>query len=292
VLPLDDAYSAVTEGGVVCVEHPSAQRLIRLTGPQRAWFLQNTVTADIEGAAVGSVVESCLLDEKGRVFAHFFAGIAGDAIYVADEPFYGPRLAEWFVSRRFRTKVEIELLDEPLRTVIGTRGDGFTTDPVAFGRAIGDVAAIDRFGGDLPSSEGPTAPFELYELLRIEAGVPSFGVDYDERTLPQEAGLAHTLSVEKGCYVGQETVARIHFRGHVNKVVRTLRFDGPVLPGVELTYRGELVGRVTSAVVSPRFGPVGMGMVRVEPAEGAILRAGDADVTLGPVPEGTKVKAS
>lgn len=264
------------------VEHPPAQRLIRLTGEQRVWFLQNTITADVEAVAPGEWVESCLLDEKGRVFAHFFVGVASDEIYVADDPFYRPRLADWFISRRFRTKVEIEPLDEPLRTLIGTDLPGFT--PVQFGRRLGDVPIVDRFGGD----DKPNAPFELLEVLRIEAGVPAFGVDYDERTLPQEAGLQHTLSVEKGCYVGQETVARIHFRGHINKVVRTLRFSSEVPVGTELTYEGSVVGRVTSSVVSPRLGPIGIGMVRVEPPEGAELNDGEA--ILGPLPEGTKVK--
>jgi len=267
------------------VEHPPAQRLIRLTGEQRVWFLQNTITADVEAVRPGEWVESCLLDEKGRVFAHFFVGVAADEIFIADEPFYGPRLAEWFVSRRFRTKVEIEPLDEPLRTLIGTSADGFT--PVQFGRHLGEVPIVDRFGGD----DVPDASFELLDLLRIEAGVPRFGVDYDERTLPQEAGLSRTLSVEKGCYVGQETVARIHFRGHINKTLRTLRFDEEVAVGSALTLDGANVGRVTSSVTSPRFGPLGIGMVRVEPPEGAELEAGGVRAVLGPLPEGTKVKS-
>jgi len=289
VLSLDDAYAAALDGGV-CVEHPAAPRLIRLTGPQRVWFLQNTVTADVEGVAPGEWVESCLLDEKGRVFAYFFVGVSPDEIFIADNPAYGPRLAEWFASRRFRTKVDIEPLDVKRFTCIGGNvpSSGFVSDPPRFGRTFGDLAACDEFTDALQAD----APFELYDVLRIEAGFGRYGVDYDERTLPQEAGLSHTLSVEKGCYVGQETVARIHFRGHVNRALRTLRFDGPVEVGSDLTYRDELVGRVTSSVVSPRFGPIGIGMVRVEPVEGAILRVGDVDATLGPVPEGTKVKAS
>jgi folate-binding protein YgfZ len=286
VLSLADAYEYVTSGGTVCVEHPRVPRLIRLGGPQRAWFLQNTVTADIEGASSGDVVESCLLDEKGRVFAHFFCGIGDDEIWIADEPAYGPRLADWFGSRRFRTKVDIELRDDALHTVIGEKGDGFV--PLSFARSLGDVPVVDRFGTD----ETPDAPLELYELLRIEGGVPRYGVDYDERTLPQEAGLTNTLAMDKGCYVGQETVARIHFRGHINKVLRTLRFDRAVDPGSVLTLDGQDVGRVTSFVSSPRFGPIGIGMARAELAERTTLEANGAAATLGPLPEGTKVKAS
>jgi folate-binding protein YgfZ len=285
VLSLEESYGRAFDTGVV-VEHPPAERLIRLTGPQRVWFLQNTITADVEAAAPGEWIESCLLDEKGRVFAYFFVGIAEDEIWIADNPAYGARLADWFVSRRFRTKVEIEPIEVKRFTRIGgaVPSSGFTTDPARFGRSIGELAACDEFDDALVAD----APFELYELLRVEAGYGRFGVDFDERTLPQEAGLARTLSVEKGCYVGQETVARIHFRGHINKVLRTLRSEMPLEIGAELTLDGENIGRITSAVVSPRLGPVGIGMVRVEPPEGPI----DGGVTLGPLPEGTKVKAS
>jgi folate-binding protein YgfZ len=142
--------------------------------------------------------------------------------------------------------------------------------------------------------EVPEAPAELYDVFRVEAGVGRFGVDFGERDLPQEAGLTRVVSVEKGCYVGQETVARIHFRGHINKVLRPLTFDGvdsDGLVGRELRAGDVVVGRVTSAVRSPRNGVVGLGMVRVEPAEGAPLEVeGGGVATLGPLPEGTKVK--
>ena len=286
MLSLDEAYRAVADGGVVCVEHEPAQRLSRLAGPQRVWFLQNTITADLEAASPGDVVESCLLDEKGRVFAHFYCGVTDEEIWISDEPAYGPRLADWFVSRRFRTKVEIEPLDETLLTWVGLREEAFA--PPSFPRTLGEVPIVDRFGGE----DVPDAPIGLLELLRIEGGVPRYGVDYDERTLPQEAGLTRTLAMEKGCYVGQETVARIHFRGHINKVLRTLRFDRAIPAGTELMLDGENVGRVTSVADSPRFGPIGIGMARAELAEDTALVAGEAAATLGPLPEGTKVKTS
>ena len=127
-------------------------------------------------------------------------------------------------------------------------------------------------------------------MTTVRELVAKFGVDFDDKTLPQEAGLSRTLAMEKGCYVGQETVARIHFRGHINKVVRTLRFEREVPVGTDLTYEGAPVGRVTSSVVSPRLGPLGIGMVRVEPLEGASLDANGVEAIIGPLPEGTKVK--
>jgi len=251
------------------------------------WFLQNTVTADVEAAEAGTWIESCLLDERGRVFAHFLVGVADDEIYLSDVPAYGERLADWFRSRRFRTKVEIEELDAQRFTMFGPsiEPERFVPEPPSFGRSFGDVPACDVF-----APREANAPIELYELLRIEAGFGRFGVDFDDRTLPQEAGLTRTLAMEKGCYVGQETVARIHFRGHINKVLRTLRFDGRVDVGTDLRLDGEAIGHVTSFVMSPRFGPIGIGMVRVEPPEGAELSASSVRAKLGPIPEGTKVK--
>jgi tRNA-modifying protein YgfZ len=288
VLSLDAAYEAVIAGDEVVVAHPPARRLIRLSGPQRVWFLQNTITADIESAEPGTWVESCLLDERGRVFAHFLAGIAADEIFIADVPAYGARLADWFVSRRFRTKIDVEQLETSRFTRIGAEAspETFETGPVRFHRSFGDISAIDVFDDGLVAD----APDELYDLLRIEAGYGRYGVDFDERTLPQEAGLSRTLSTDKGCYVGQETVARIHFRGHINKVLRTLRFDDDVPVGTDLLLGTDVVGRVTSSVRSPRLGPVGLAIVRVEPEEGADLVAGGVRAVLGPIPEGTKVK--
>jgi folate-binding Fe-S cluster repair protein YgfZ len=100
------------------------------------------------------------------------------------------------------------------------------------------------------------------------------------------------VSVEKGCYVGQETIARIHFRGHVNRVLRTLEFtDQLPAAGTKLFWNGGPAGTVKSTVVSPGRGPIGLGLVRVEPPAGAALDVdGGGQATVGPVPEGTKIK--
>ena len=117
-----------------------------------------------------------------------------------------------------------------------------------------------------------------WEIARVENGRPEFGLDMTEDTIPQEANLDdwHAISYTKGCYTGQETVARVHFRGHVNKHLRGLRFDSaqPLPPSAQLfDAEGKLVGDVRSTVLSPRLGPIALGMVRREIAPGTVLVA-------------------
>lgn len=116
---------------------------------------------------------------------------------------------------------------------------------------------------------------EAYEVWRVERGVPAYGADIDEGTLPQETGQeARAISYEKGCYTGQELVARIHYRGHVNRLLRGLAFgdgpgDAPPPRGQELYRDDRPAGLVTTPALSPRFGPIALGYVRreVEPGE-------------------------
>ena len=167
-------------------------------------------------------------------------------------------------------------------------------DAVIFGDALGDVPVADVHGA--LHHELEAAPDEVLEIVRIEAGVPRFGVDYTTDHLPQEAGLTSVVPIDKGCYVGQETVARIHFRGHVNKVTRAdatrrcrrrdrRRSDAPRRSTESAS------GRSRRLRARRARGDVAIGMVRVEPPEGAELDVeGGGTAILGPVPAGTKVK--
>jgi folate-binding protein YgfZ len=113
---------------------------------------------------------------------------------------------------------------------------------------------------------------EAAECVRIERGRPLYGVDLDETVIPQEAGLnERAVSFTKGCYVGQETVARLHYRGKPNRHLRGLRLSAPYSPGTELLLGDRTVGRLTSVVESPRFGPIGLALVRREAGPGVVL---------------------
>jgi folate-binding protein YgfZ len=119
---------------------------------------------------------------------------------------------------------------------------------------------------------------ETWEIARIESGRPVWGVDMDDTTLPQEANFDDlgAISYTKGCYIGQETVARVHFRGHVNRFLRKLRFVSRPAPpkGAELLDEaGKVIGDIRSVALSPRYGGVGLGMVRREILPGTTLQA-------------------
>jgi folate-binding protein YgfZ len=122
------------------------------------------------------------------------------------------------------------------------------------------------------------AGLEAWDIARVEAGRPEWGVDMDDTTIPQEANFdaLHAISYTKGCYVGQETVARVHFRGHVNRHLRGLRAAGvePIHSGATVhDESGAQVGDVRSAVRSPRLGAIALAMIRREVEPGAALIA-------------------
>jgi folate-binding protein YgfZ len=117
--------------------------------------------------------------------------------------------------------------------------------------------------------------------LRVEAGVTGFGREINGEEFPQEARLDEAVDYEKGCYLGQETVARIHYRGQVNRLLSGLRSEMLLTAGAKLISSDKAVGQVTSAVVSPRLGPIALGYVRRQESEaGAALevRADGADL--------------
>ena len=266
----------------------AARGLLRLTGEQRVWFLQQTITADVDDLADGEWRESCFLDPKGHVLAHFRVGALGEELWLDIDPPAEP-LADWLTRYRFRTKVDIEDRSSSSVTAATHIAAPYEVvrvgDAIVFGDTIGDMK-ISVIHGRIPDGAVPIDDDEV-DRIRIEAGVARFGVDYTSDNLPQEAGLTRIVPVDKGCYVGQETVARIHFRGHVNRCVRPMRLSGVSdAVGHSLVLDGTTIGRITSATDD-----AAIGMVRVEPAEGVEVDVeGGGTATLGAVPEGTKVK--
>ena len=128
---------------------------------------------------------------------------------------------------------------------------------------------------------------DAVEIVRVEQGEPRYGIDLDDGVIPQEADLnERAVSFTKGCYVGQETVARLHYRGKPNRRLRGLRLSAPLERGTELHLDGKLVGHLTSSVVSPTLGPIGLSLLRKEAEVGATLSANEggasAEVVLLP----------
>ena len=143
-----------------------------------------------------------------------------------------------------------------------------------------DASDGERVSATLIAAGAASAGEQLAEVRRVETGRPRYGVDLDATVIPQEAGLnARAVSFEKGCYVGQETVARLYFRGKPNRHLRGLKLSGPAAHGDPLRLGEREVGRLGSVVESPRHGRIALALVRREAALGASLAVGDDGVS-------------
>ena len=132
--------------------------------------------------------------------------------------------------------------------------------------------AFERLWSRAVAAGATPAGLEAWDIARVEAGRPEWGIDIDDTTIPQEANFdaLHAISYTKGCYVRQETVARVHFRGHVNKHLRGLTAMTPLPSGAEVTdAEGKPVGDVRSSVQSPLYGCIALAMIRREVAVGS-----------------------
>jgi folate-binding protein YgfZ len=182
--------------------------------------------------------------------------------------------------------------------VMPATDDATATPPVASGGAPGAPAAVTGavvrtdVGVDVLAPAGQAAqvhaallaagaaeaPAAAAEIVRVERGRPRFGVDLDATVMPEEAGIVdRAVSFKKGCYVGQETVARLHWKGKPNRHLRGLRLSAPVATGTPVVAGDREVGTIGSSVVSPQHGPIALAILRREVAVGDRVRAGDAD---------------
>ena len=145
---------------------------------------------------------------------------------------------------------------------------------------ICDAGATEKLTGELLGRGAATVSLDAAECLRVERGRPRYGIDLDSSTIPQEAGLnERAVSFTKGCYVGQETVARLHYRGKPNRHLRGLRLSAPADSGEELRLAERSVGRLGSSAVSPKLGPIALALVRREAAPGARVNVGERGVS-------------
>lgn len=144
---------------------------------------------------------------------------------------------------------------------------------------ICDAERTAELTAALTARGAPAISEAAAECVRIERGRPRYGVDLDDTVIPQEAGLnERAVSFQKGCYVGQETVARLFYRGKPNRQLRGLRLRGPVPAGSEVTAGERVVGRITSVAASPRLGEIGLALIRREAPPGSAVVVGDERV--------------
>jgi folate-binding protein YgfZ len=236
------------------------REFVRVAGADAEDFLQRMLSNDITGAPC----EALLLTPKARVIAPVVVvRREPEDFLLLTEPGLGEVVRATLIRARFAAKVEIEPEVHRSVVVFGENGDGIPN--AEYGEA-----ALEVLDADLE----PTLSSEELERLRVEAGKPTWGKEIDDSILPAEAGLDEThVSFTKGCYPGQEPIARLRHRGKVNRRLRVLDVESAE-PGEELRYNGKAVGRVTSSVEGRA-----LAFVRIEVPEDATLEVGSESKT-------------
>jgi folate-binding protein YgfZ len=237
---------------------PRPRDFVRVAGPDAADFLQRMVSNDVEALPEGGSCDAMLLTAKGRVIAVLRVWRrAADDFLLLTEPGIGDVVCRTLVRMRIASKCEIEQEPHTSTLVFAEGVDGIANEDYG-------VPAVEVLDAEVPGRA--LDPQEL-ERLRILAGTPRVGIDVDESVFPAEAGLdARAVSWSKGCYPGQEFVARLRYRGHANRSLRVLEVEGRARRDAEICSDGKVVGRVTSSVDG-----LALGYVRSEVPDDARL---------------------
>jgi folate-binding protein YgfZ len=290
---IDAQYRELREGaGLV----DRAERgTLDVRGPDAAEFLQGQVTNDVAGLEPGHGCYAAMLNPKGRIVADMRILRATPERFLVDTE----GAAQDVVLRDLRMyKIgrQVEVADTPehsILSVIGPRsgevvesalgtsppGEEHSLNEVQDGvfavrtnLGIDIVAEAERaaeLGERLLEAGAQPASLEAAEIVRVESGRPRHGVDMTADNLPAEAAIVErAVSFTKGCYVGQEPVARMHYKGHPNRHLRGLRLSAPADSGAVLLASGKAVGSLTSVVLSPALGRIGLALLRREVAPG------------------------
>jgi folate-binding protein YgfZ len=309
--PQLDAHRAVREAcGLV---DRSERGKLAFTGSGAKAFLQGQVTNDVVSLTPGSGCYAALLSPKGKMLGdlrildtreELLLDTERSALQAIFNVLHRARLGfDAELHKRTLERGLLSLAGPDARRVAGAEAaalpdeehanaaselDGIAVrvvvtdlgiDVICDARQTAALAAALTARGAVPVEE------ETTEVLRVERGRPRYGVDLDDTTIPQEAGLnERAVSFTKGCYVGQETVARLFYKGKPNRHLRGLRLSAPVATGTELTLDGKVVGRLGSVVASPAFGWLALALVRREAEPGATLAAGTATATVTELP--------
>jgi folate-binding protein YgfZ len=299
-----DAHRALTSGAALVDR--SALGKLALTGAQAKTFLSGQVTNDVEALVRGTGCYAALLTNKGKMLTDLRVIDTGSELLLMCERVGLQALFDQL--RRGAIGWDAELhkrtLQQGLLSLVGPRAReiagaaalpgaehanaageiaGATVLLVATDLGIDVVCAAEdttRVREALEAGGAVAVDEEAAELARVEAGRPRYGIDLDDTTIPQEAGLnERAVSFTKGCYIGQETVARLHWRGKPNRHLRGLRLSAPAETGAPLRLGDREVGRLGSVAVSPLHGPIALAIVRREAAVGDTLAVGEGDVT-------------
>jgi folate-binding protein YgfZ len=302
-------YATLTDGcGLV---DRSERGKLALTGAGAVEFLNGQVTNELVGLSSGEGCYAAFLTHKGKMLGDLrilSVGENADELLLDSER--SALQALFDMIRRFKVGYDVELhkrtLESSLLSLIGPDTDviaarAFTLEATALpvqehshllthlGQtrvrlirtdlgidALFEGAALARVREALEAASAVSVSEAAAEIVRVEHGRPRYGIDLDDSTIPQEAALnERAVSFTKGCYVGQETVARLFYKGKPNRHLRGLRLSEPTMPGTALAFGEKLVGSLGSSVLSPRLGPIGLALVRREAEPGATVSVGE-----------------
>jgi folate-binding protein YgfZ len=306
-------YEAAHVGGAA-VADLSLRAVLEASGPSRQKLLQGMLTNDIAGRRPGQGCPAALLTARGAVQALVRALVAEDVVVLETDVDRLGVLQKALEHHRVAAPVRFAVRPIAVLAVLGPgapgalRAAGVSSPPeepeahqveLIAAHPVRVVRAGDLPGGGFALHAAPEAADDVWQALlsagvwpvgldaldtrRVETLRPWYGSDVTEENLLHETGLVSEChSPTKGCYLGQEVVARLEARGaHVNKALRGLRLSAPSAPGTPVTAEGKEVGQVTTAAVSPRLGPIALGYVhRGHFAPGAAVEAGGAPATV------------
>jgi folate-binding protein YgfZ len=279
---------------------------LALTGAGAKEFLEGQVTNAVETLDTGQGAYAAFLSPKGKMLGDLRVLDLGDELFLDTER---SALQDLFnMIRRYRIGYDVELhkrtVERGLLSLIGPEAravagatdlleeehantpgevDGTHVRLVATDAGVDlicDAADTDALAAALRGRGVADVDAAAVEVLRVEAGRPRYGIDLDDTVIPQEAGLnERAVSFTKGCYVGQETVARLYYKGKPNRHLRGLRLSAPAAHGDALRLGERVVGTIGTAVVSPRHGPVALALLRREAEPGASVAVGSGEAT-------------
>jgi folate-binding protein YgfZ len=283
----------------------SSRGMLLASGPDAAEYLQGQLTNDVEGLAPGEGCYAALLDRKGHMQGDMrVLRLAPEEIWLDTEPEALAAVQRHLTMYKIGREVEIAdaTAEQAILSLIGPRSveiagtaalpehaneartvngiECITTGTAEGIDLIAQVQDAERLREALLAAGAVEVSPAAAEVLRIEAGGPRFGAEMSNETMPAEAGIVErAVDFQKGCYIGQEPVARLHYKGRPNRHLRGLELSAPVEPGTALRLGEKEVGRIGSACVSPARGPIALAIVRREAEPGAVLAAGEDGAT-------------
>jgi folate-binding protein YgfZ len=256
----------------------SHRQVVRVTGPDRLSWLHSLLSQHVSELEAGESTEALVLSPQGHVEHHLHLVETGQEVLAHVEPGTGQALVDFLDRMRFMLRVEVSLAPE-----LAVRWHPGPVEGPATATGFGSYALV-------PVGAEPQAPLAgvlAHEALRVAARRPRLGLDTDHRTLPQEVGwLVRAVHLDKGCYRGQESVARIYNLGRPPRRLVLLHLDGSdsELPAVgsDVTLDGRTVGRVGSAVRHHELGPLALALLKRSVADDAVLLAGGVPAAVDP----------